>query len=62
MNRKILFVDDDPNVLAGFQRGLRKLHDFDTALGGEEGLARIRDHGPYAVLVAAMKEIFGEVT
>ena len=54
MNRKILFVDDDPNLLAGFQRSLRKLHEFDTALGGEEGLARIRDHGPYAVLVADM--------
>lgn len=54
MNKKILFVDDDANLLAGFQRSLRKLYEFDTALGGEEGLAKIRDHGPYAVIVADM--------
>jgi len=54
MNKKILFVDDDPNLLSGFQRTLRKLYDFDTALGGEEGLAKIREHGPYAVVVADM--------
>ncbi|MFA6288340.1 MAG: HD domain-containing phosphohydrolase [Opitutaceae bacterium] len=54
MNKKILFVDDDANLLAGFQRGLRKLYEFDTALGGEEGLAKIRENGPYAVIVADM--------
>lgn len=54
MNKKILFVDDDASLLAGFQRGLRKLYDLDIAIGGEEGLARIREHGPYAVVVADM--------
>lgn len=54
MNKKILFVDDDANLLAGLQRSLRKLYDFDIALGGEEGLSKIRDHGPYAVVVADM--------
>ena len=54
MNKKLLFVDDDPNLLAGFQRTLRKLYEFDTALGGEEGLAKIKSHGPYAVIVADM--------
>lgn len=51
---KLLFVDDDPSLLAGLQRTLRKLYDIETALGGEEGLARIREHGPYAVVVADM--------
>jgi response regulator RpfG family c-di-GMP phosphodiesterase len=54
MNRRILFVDDDPNILSAFQRNLRKLHDVDTALGGDDALAHIRDHGPYAVIVADM--------
>ncbi len=54
MNKKILFVDDDANLLSGFQRTLRKLYNFDIALGGEEGLAKIREHGPYAVIVADM--------
>jgi response regulator RpfG family c-di-GMP phosphodiesterase len=54
MNTKILFVDDDPNLLAALQRNLRKGYNIDTATGGEEGLARIRDHGPFAVIVADM--------
>ena len=54
MNKSILFVDDDANLLAALQRGLRKLYTLDIALGGEEGLARIRQHGPYAVVVADM--------
>jgi response regulator RpfG family c-di-GMP phosphodiesterase len=54
MSKRILFVDDDSNLLSALQRNLRKLFEFDTALGGEEALARIREHGPYAVIVADM--------
>lgn len=53
--QKILFVDDDPNLLAGFQRNLRKLYMFDTATGGVEALERIKTDGPYAVIVADMQ-------
>ncbi len=52
---KILFVDDDPNVLAGFQRTLRKQFAFDTALSGAEALELLRKSGPYAVVVADMR-------
>lgn len=52
---RILFVDDDPNVLAAFQRTLRKQFSFDTALGGTEALAMIKECGPYAVIVADMQ-------
>jgi len=55
MSNKILFVDDDANVLAGCQRTLRKDFTIDTALGGEQGLALIEQHGPYAVVVADMQ-------
>jgi response regulator RpfG family c-di-GMP phosphodiesterase len=55
MSNKILFVDDDANVLAGCQRTLRKDFTLDTALGGEQGLALIEQHGPYAVVVADMQ-------
>lgn len=54
MNKSILFVDDDANLLAALRRNLRKIYDFDTALGATEALARIREHGPYAVVVADM--------
>lgn len=52
---KILFVDDDPNVLAGFQRTLRKQFVFDTALSGAEALELLGRNGPYAVVVADMR-------
>jgi len=54
-SQRILFVDDDPNLLAAFQRNLRKQFAFDTALGGEEALALVKSSGPYAVIVADMQ-------
>lgn len=54
-SQKILFVDDDANLLAAMQRNLRKLFTFDTALGGPEALALIKSSGPYAVIVADMQ-------
>lgn len=52
MNSRILFVDDDPNLLAALSRSLRKRFDFDTATGGSEALQQIAQRGPYAVVVA----------
>lgn len=55
MTQRILFVDDDPNLLASFQRSYRKILDFDTALGGTEALSYISSKGPYAVVVSDMR-------
>jgi response regulator RpfG family c-di-GMP phosphodiesterase len=55
MKTKILCVDDDPNILTGFQRSLRKQFNIETALGGEEALALLRQEEPYAVIVADMR-------
>ncbi len=55
MSEKLLFVDDDANILEAYRRHLRKQFQIDTALGGEEGLALIAGHGPYAVVVADMR-------
>ena len=55
MSNKILFVDDEPNVLDGFQRQLRKKYEIDTALGARLGLEMIRKKGPYAAVVADMR-------
>ncbi|MFO7728010.1 MAG: response regulator [Desulfonatronovibrio sp.] len=54
-NQKVLFVDDDLNILEGFKRTLRKKYDVATALGPVEGLRTINDKGPYAVVVADLK-------
>jgi len=55
MNPKVLFVDDDPNILAAYQRHLRKQYQIDTALGGDRGLEAIAKAGPYAVIVSDLK-------
>lgn len=51
---KILFVDDDPNVLAAMQRSLRKRYTLDVAASGNEALEIVRTRGPFAVIVADM--------
>lgn len=55
MSEKILCIDDDPNILAAYERTLRRKFTIETALGGEEGLTIVRRQGPYAVVVADMK-------
>jgi response regulator RpfG family c-di-GMP phosphodiesterase len=55
MNNKILCVDDEPNVLHGYKRALRKDFDITIAEGGEQGIAAIRGEGPFAVVVSDMR-------
>lgn len=55
MSSKILFVDDEPNVLEAYQRNLRKRFVIETATSGELGLGLISQRGPYAVVVADMQ-------
>jgi len=55
MKEKILFVDDDPEILECYKRTLQKTFEIDTANGGEEGLKLIAERGPYAVVVADME-------
>ncbi|MGH7968725.1 MAG: HD domain-containing phosphohydrolase [Limisphaerales bacterium] len=52
MTEKILFVDDDRNLLAACERNLRRQFNLLTAEGGEAALARIASDGPFAVVVA----------
>lgn len=55
MGAKVLLVDDDPNILSGYTRTLRKRFQLDIALGGAEGLASIARNGPYAVILSDMR-------
>ena len=52
---KVLFVDDEPAFLDGYKLMLPQDFEADTAVGGAQGLAAIRDHGPYAVVVSDMR-------
>lgn len=55
MSEKILFVDDEPNVLAAFERQLRKRYVIETAPSGAEGLIALDSRGPFAVVVSDMR-------
>jgi response regulator RpfG family c-di-GMP phosphodiesterase len=70
MSEKILFVDDEPAFLTGYQlmlpRDLNPLNsdlpgtdpkhfDLDTAIGGAAGLEAIQTHGPYSLVISDMR-------
>lgn len=55
MNSRILWVDDDPNILAAFERSLRRRFQLQLANEGEEALRHLRQSGPFAVVVADMR-------
>jgi response regulator RpfG family c-di-GMP phosphodiesterase len=55
MNTKILCCDDEANILAGFQRNLRKQFTLTTVTSGDEALKLIEREGPFAVVVADMQ-------
>jgi DNA-binding NtrC family response regulator len=55
MNRKILFVDDEENVLRAFERNLRPHFEIATAVGPAAGLSAIAGHGPYAVVISDLR-------
>lgn len=52
---KILFVDDDHNVLDAFRRNFRKMYDLETATGAREAAKIIARKGPFAVVVSDMR-------
>lgn len=53
MTERILFVDDEPRVLDGLRRLLRRDFEIDTAVGAREGLRSLGEHD-YAVIVSDM--------
>jgi response regulator RpfG family c-di-GMP phosphodiesterase len=55
MKRRVLFVDDDPNALSGFQRALRGRFEIDIAHGAQHGLQALTAGMPYAVVVSDMR-------
>ena len=55
ISRKILFVDDEENVLSGLNRQFRKKFDLETALGGQKALDVMNRCGPFAVVVSDLR-------
>jgi CheY-like chemotaxis protein len=51
----ILLVDDEPNVLLGYERVLHTEFKTHSAVGGAAALNSIRSRGPYAVVLSDMR-------
>lgn len=55
MNRRVLFVDDEPAVLEGIRRNLRKDFEVHTETDPLAALAALGASEPFAVIVADMR-------
>ncbi len=57
MNNRILFIDDDENILASFKRNLRRDFEIETAASPEEGLTILKSsaQNPFSVIVSDLK-------
>ncbi len=54
-NNKVLFVDDEPNILQAYSRTLRKEFEIMTATSGAAALDIAVKDGPFAVVVSDMR-------
>lgn len=52
MNRKVLLVDDDVNILAAYTRVLRGKLELFVAESGKDALTILKKSGPFAVIVS----------
>jgi response regulator RpfG family c-di-GMP phosphodiesterase len=55
MDEKILWVDDDTNILRAYRRILHKEYTIEIANGGQAGLTLISTKGPFSVLVSDLR-------
>ena len=55
MPEKILFVDDEQNILDAVTRQLMDQFEITTAISGPRGIEIIQNHEPFAVVVADMR-------
>jgi response regulator RpfG family c-di-GMP phosphodiesterase len=52
MTDKILFVDDDPHLLASCERNFRRKFAIETAESGADALNKVSTGGPFAVVIS----------
>ena len=52
---RILFVDDEQNILDTYRALLRKRFKVDVALGPEEGIEKVKSSRPYAIVISDLK-------
>ncbi|MDR4506221.1 MAG: diguanylate cyclase [Candidatus Scalindua sp.] len=55
MGNKVLFVDDDINLLSSYRRQFQKLFCLEVANGAEEGLVALANRGPFSIVISDFK-------
>ncbi|MCK5566162.1 MAG: response regulator [Planctomycetes bacterium] len=55
ISKKILIVDDEPNIPSALKRQFGKRFEINTATSGEEGLEKISSSGPFAVVISDLR-------
>ncbi|MCU0696158.1 MAG: response regulator [Myxococcaceae bacterium] len=55
MSHAVLCVDDEPHILAGLERNLRKVCPLETAVGGRAALDVLRRRRDFAVIISDMR-------
>lgn len=55
MELKVLIVDDDENILAGYRRRLKNKFSVFTSASGPEALKLFSSHGPFHVVVSDLR-------
>jgi CheY-like chemotaxis protein len=55
MNKRVLLVDDEPNLLRGFRRSLRGKYDLVLAEGGSSAIQHLTTNGPFAIVISDMQ-------
>lgn len=54
MEKKILFVDDEVNILNAFKRRLRIQYNFETCSSSKEALKKVSEEKDFAVIISDM--------
>ncbi|UNC91978.1 HD domain-containing phosphohydrolase [Candidatus Contubernalis alkaliaceticus] len=52
MKEKILFVDDDQNVLDAYKRQFHRRFKIITAQSGADGISALKEQGPFSVIIS----------
>lgn len=55
MTKRILCVDDEPNILEAFERQLRNRFELEFAVGAEQALRRIENGAQFAVVLSDLR-------
>jgi len=55
VNKKVLFVDDDANILNAYKRAFRKKYQFETAISAKDALTLLKQDPNFGLVISDMR-------